>query len=66
MSDLRAKADKSAGKVKETTGKVTGNGRLEEEDKAEQAKGQAKEVLEDAKDKLGDAAEKMKRMLKKK
>lgn len=66
MSDLRAKADKSVGKVKETTGKVTGNGRLEGDDKAEQAKGQAKEVLEDAKDKLGDAAEKMKRMLKKK
>ncbi len=66
MSDLRAKADKSAGKAKETTGKVTGNGRLEEEGKAEQATDQAKEVLEDAKDKLGDAAEKMKRMLKKK
>ncbi|MFF2324382.1 MULTISPECIES: CsbD family protein [unclassified Streptomyces] len=40
--------DKLTGKAKEALGKMTGNRRKEAEGKAEQAKGQAKEALDDA------------------
>jgi uncharacterized protein YjbJ (UPF0337 family) len=38
------------GKVKEATGKVTDNERLENEGRADQVKGKAKETVDDAKD----------------
>lgn len=43
-------SDDMKGKVKETTGKVTGNERLENEGRADQVKGKAKETVGDAKD----------------
>jgi uncharacterized protein YjbJ (UPF0337 family) len=42
--------DKLGGKLKETAGKATGDDQLEAEGKADQAKGDAKESLEKAKD----------------
>ncbi|GGT74827.1 CsbD family protein [Streptomyces atratus] len=40
--------DKLAGKAKEAMGKMTGNRRKEAEGKADQAKGRAKEAVDDA------------------
>ncbi|MHA6761330.1 CsbD family protein [Streptacidiphilus sp. PAMC 29251] len=47
-------ADKLKGKVKEGTGKVTGNERLEAEGKGDQAKGDAKQAVEKVKDAVKD------------
>ncbi|MGW7101753.1 CsbD family protein [Streptomyces sp. NPDC054838] len=41
--------DKAKGKIKETTGKATGNDRMAAEGKMDQAKGEAKSALEDTK-----------------
>ena len=43
-------ADKVAGKAKEATGRLTGNRRLEDEGRADQAKAGAKQRGESAKD----------------
>ena len=47
-------ADKVKGKVKETAGKAVGNERLTAEGRADQAKGDAKQAVEKAKDALKD------------
>ena len=46
------KMDQLSGKAKETAGRATGDQRLEDEGKVDQAKGDAKESLEHAKDSL--------------
>jgi uncharacterized protein YjbJ (UPF0337 family) len=47
-------ADKAKGKVKETAGRAVGNERLTAEGRADQAKGDAKQAVEKAKDALKD------------
>ncbi|MFJ7208912.1 CsbD family protein [Streptomyces sp. NPDC098789] len=51
MAD-KGTADKAKGKAKEAAGKVTGNERLTAEGKIDQAKGEAKKTMSDAKDAL--------------
>ncbi|WP_018655827.1 CsbD family protein [Actinomadura flavalba] len=62
MSDLGNKADEAKGKVKEGTGKVTDDARLEGEGKGEKNRAKAEGAIDDAKKKAGDAAEKIKGM----
>ncbi|MGI6879612.1 CsbD family protein [Microbacterium sp. gxy059] len=47
---IKAAADKAAGQVKETVGKVTDDDKLVAEGKADQAKGAVKDTVEDVKD----------------
>ncbi len=47
---IKAAAEKAAGHVKETVGKVTDNDDLVAEGKADQAKGAVKDKVEDVKD----------------
>ena len=47
---VRIKVDKVAGQAKETIGKATGNRRLENEGKADQAKAKVRSVGEKIKD----------------
>lgn len=47
---IKAAADKVAGQVKETVGKVTDNDKLVAEGKADKLKGEAKGTVEDVKD----------------
>lgn len=58
MSDNKIKEmkDKVVGKVKEETGKLTGNEELEIEGKIQQGVGKAREVVEDVKDNVLDKA----------
>lgn len=49
-----AKADQAKGKVKETTGKATDDERMEAEGRAEKMKGDVKESVESAKDRVKD------------
>ena len=46
--------DEAAGKAKEAEGKLTGDQTREAEGKLDQAKGKAKDLLEDAKDAAGN------------
>jgi uncharacterized protein YjbJ (UPF0337 family) len=46
----RAKSEQVKGKVKEAAGRAVGNERLEAEGRAEQAKGDARQAKEKAKD----------------
>ncbi|NLC06062.1 MAG: CsbD family protein [Erysipelothrix sp.] len=48
--------DKVVGKVKEETGKLTGNEELEIKGKIQQGVGKAREVVEDVKDNVLDKA----------
>jgi uncharacterized protein YjbJ (UPF0337 family) len=43
-------SDEMQGKLKETAGKVTGDERLKNEGRTDQAKGKAEETMDDAKD----------------
>ncbi len=58
MSDNKIKEmkDKVVGKVKEETGKLTGNEELEIKGKIQQGVGKAREVVEDVKDNVLDKA----------
>jgi len=47
---LKSAADKAAGAVKEGVGKATGNQKLETEGRLDEARGEAREVVGDAKD----------------
>ncbi|WP_067483349.1 CsbD family protein [Actinomadura hibisca] len=58
------KFDETGGKVKETAGKVTGNSEMEGEGKGDQLKAQAKDAMENTKEKAGDAVDKVKGMFK--
>ncbi|MFD7030056.1 CsbD family protein [Streptomyces sp. NPDC051555] len=51
MAD-KGTADKAKGKAKEAAGKVTGNERLTAEGKIDQAVGETKKTMSDAKDAL--------------
>jgi uncharacterized protein YjbJ (UPF0337 family) len=52
---VKSAADKASGAMKEATGKVTGNEKLEAEGKFDKAKGEAREVVGDVKDAVKDA-----------
>jgi uncharacterized protein YjbJ (UPF0337 family) len=54
------KADELGGKAKEAAGEATGNDQLKAEGKGDQAKAGLKGAVEDVKDAVGDAAEKVK------
>jgi uncharacterized protein YjbJ (UPF0337 family) len=68
VSEIRNKAERAKekfeGKAKEVAGKVTRDEKLEAEGKSQLKKEQAKEAVEDAVDKVQDAAGKMKKMFK--
>ena len=51
------RADRVAGKAKETTGKVTGDRRLESEGKTQRSKGKIKEKLREATDTIRGTAD---------
>lgn len=51
----QGKAEQAKGKLKEMTGKVTGNDKLKGEGQAEQFKGRAREGVEGAKDSVHGA-----------
>jgi len=54
-------ADKATGSVKEAVGKATGNEQAQAEGKVDQAKGAVKEGVADAKDKVDEMVDKVKR-----
>lgn len=60
MSDfddkIKNKADQAGGTLKETAGKVTDDKDLEAEGKVQRAEGKVKETLDEAGDKVRDAA----------
>jgi uncharacterized protein YjbJ (UPF0337 family) len=58
--------DDAKGRAKEAAGDLTGNERLEREGKSDQAGAKVKEFAENAKDKVGDAVDKVKDKLHKK
>ena len=60
MGDFQNKADELGGKAKETVGKATGNDNLENEGKGDQVKANAKQGVEDAKDKVTEGLGKLK------
>ncbi|MFJ3582034.1 CsbD family protein [Streptomyces sp. NPDC090127] len=47
---MKAKGEQAKGKLKEATGRTTGDERLEAEGRADQAKGDARQAKEKAKD----------------
>ncbi|MFF5973304.1 CsbD family protein [Streptomyces sp. NPDC012769] len=47
---MKAKGEQTKGKIKEAAGRLTGDERLEEEGRAEQAKGDARQAKEKTKD----------------
>ena len=57
--------DQAKGKIKQAAGDLTGDKDLKREGKTDEKAGQAKEGLEKAKDKLGDAVDNIKDRLKK-
>ncbi|MFJ8965834.1 CsbD family protein [Lentzea sp. NPDC102401] len=64
LSDkISNKAEDLGGKAKETAGKVTGDDELRGEGIADQAKAAVKDVVEDVKDALGTATDKVKAAL---
>ena len=60
MGDFQNKADELGGKAKETAGKATGNDNLENEGKGDQVKANAKQGVEDDKDKVTEGLGKLK------
>ena len=60
MGDFQNKADELGGKAKETAGKATGNNNLENEGKGDQVKANAKQGVEDAKNKVTEGLGKLK------
>lgn len=60
MGDFQNKADELGGKAKETAGKATGNDNLVNEGKGDQVKANAKQGVEDAKDKVTEGLGKLK------
>ena len=60
MGDFQNKADEFGGKAKETAGKATGNNNLENEGKGDQVKANAKQGVQDAKDKVTEGLGKLK------
>lgn len=60
MAD-ESKFDQFKGNVKETVGNVTDNKELEKEGQQDKATGKATEVVENAKNKITDAIDKLKK-----
>ncbi|HDA3696668.1 TPA: CsbD family protein [Staphylococcus aureus] len=60
MAD-ESKFDQFKGNVKETVGNVTDNKELEKEGQQDKATGKAKEVVKNAKNKITDAIDKLKK-----
>ncbi|HAY0991702.1 TPA: CsbD family protein [Staphylococcus aureus] len=60
MAD-ESKFDQFKGNVKETVGNVTDNKELEKEGQQDKATSKAKEVVENAKNKITDAIDKLKK-----
>lgn len=58
---LEGAGDKVAGSVEETIGDLTGNEQAQAEGKAEQVKGDLRQGLADAKDKVNDLIDKVKK-----
>jgi uncharacterized protein YjbJ (UPF0337 family) len=56
--DMSGQTDKLKGRIKEVAGALTGNDRLREEGKADQAVGEAKEAVQEVADKVKDAVKK--------
>lgn len=54
------KLEQTKGNLKETVGNALGNDKLEQEGKEDKASGKAKEVTENAKDKVNDFIDKLK------
>lgn len=63
MGDFGNTADRLAGKAKEAAGAATGDEELADRGRADQAKADVKDAVSAAGDKLGDAAEKAKKVL---
>ncbi|MEN9556567.1 MAG: hypothetical protein RLZZ232_2853 [Planctomycetota bacterium] len=55
---MSGQTDKLKGRIKEAAGALTGNDRLREEGKADQAVGEAKEAVQEVADKVKDAVKK--------
>jgi uncharacterized protein YjbJ (UPF0337 family) len=55
---MSGKTDKVKGRIKEAAGSLTGNDRLRDEGKADQAVGEAKEVIQKVADKVKNAVKK--------
>jgi len=55
---MSGKTDKVKGRIKEAAGALTGNDKLREEGKADQAVGEAKEVVQKVADKVKGAVKK--------
>ena len=60
MGNFQNKADEFGGKAKEAAGKATGNQNLENEGKGDQVKANAKQGVQDAKDKVTEGLGKLK------
>lgn len=60
MAD-ESKFDQAKGNIKETVGNISGNKELEQEGKEDKAAGKIKEVAENAKDKVNDLVDKLKK-----
>jgi uncharacterized protein YjbJ (UPF0337 family) len=55
---MSGKTDKVKGRIKEAAGALTGNDKLREEGKTDQAVGEAKEVIQKVADKVKNAVKK--------
>ncbi|MBC7966260.1 MAG: CsbD family protein [Fuerstia sp.] len=55
---MSGKTDKVKGRIKEAAGALTGNDKLREEGKTDQAVGEAKEVVQKVADKVKNAVKK--------
>lgn len=64
--DFNDKVDKVSGKTKETVGEATDDERLADEGRAQQSEAEAKEAVKKAGDHLGNAAEKIRDVFRKK
>jgi uncharacterized protein YjbJ (UPF0337 family) len=56
---MSGKTDKVKGRIKEAAGALTGNDKLREEGKTDQAVGEAKEAVQKVADKVKDAVKKV-------
>jgi uncharacterized protein YjbJ (UPF0337 family) len=56
---MSGKTDKVKGRIKEAAGALTGNDKLREEGKRDQAVGEAKEVVQKVADKVNKAVKKI-------
>lgn len=60
MGDASNKFDKATGKMKEAVGDAVGDDELADQGRGDQAKAEVKDAAEKARDKLGNASDKVK------